>query len=676
MIDKIKALINLFSFRLAKSMSRISSKIYWLLLSIIIVIALAASLKGTLGEIVSNMISPVGMSLYLQDSGSSGSGWLIVVAYILGLFFFSGIFISLITNYLRETGKRYNFGTLKHYHWKNHILFLGYDELMIGTLKKAYKEYNQIVVAIPDDIPQTRDLLLKHLGREIMKKVEVLQCNPTDLSDLTSRACILTAKRIFVIGSPDDPVRGAQNLKSMVIMADRLKNGSDNKVPHIMVYLRNQATFTLIRRQGFNAVTLWRMIDKEASQMEQTFLDKHCEFFNFHYDLALHMLSAANGIRPCWPSDSRNIHTLPNAQVHLVVMGITDMGRPLVREAIKLAHPSGEGTRFRITMVDSNARTEMYKFIGRTKELFQRCRYSFTDYDNPARNFEHIPEPDILDIEFEFIQCDLAHPMLTDSLSRWAHDQNQLLTLVICSDDSPKNMAVATYLPGELLNGDSAFPIWIFQNGDDSMKHMLDPKIYGNLHPFSMSNHYVEDTATSEKYSSARAIASFYNKNYGDNSSLKWEEIPSPNRWSSIYSVLSMEIKMQAIGIKSLSGNIVIDDEKLLQRIDIIEHYRWMIERLCDGYIPTDNEQHKAVAEELKQLKQQYPKWDTDSSAGKKLDESRTLFNNLKNGNAVRGMRIHDDLRPFSELDEYTKYKDRAILLDYLTSMNNKDHER
>lgn len=674
MKDKIIASFNMWSFRLARSMSRISTKIYWLVLVIIVFIGLAAIVKGAFGEIVSNMVSPLGMSRYLQGESTS-SGWLIVAAYILGLFFFTGIFISLITNYLREAGKRYTFGTLKRYHWNKHVLFLGFDEQMTGTLREACKHNTQIVVTVPHDVPNTRDLLLSLIGRTLMKKVELVQCNPTDLSDLVSRAGIVTASKIFVIGTPDDPVHSTNNLKTMVIIADRLKGMPDNRVPHIMVYLRNQSIFAMLRRQGFNAENLWKMLDKKASVSEQAFLDKHCEYFNFHYNMALHMLSSANGIRPCWPSDNKNLSTNPDSQVHLVVIGMTNVGRPLVREAIKLAHPSGANTRFLVTMVDSDAYEQMHYFTGRTRELFKRCRYSFIDYDQPSRNFEHLPDTDLVDVEFEFIQCNVAHLMLIESLTRWANDPSQMLTLVVCTDESTKNMAMATYLPAELLSGDNAFPIFIFQNGDSSMKMMLDSNIYGDLHPFSLSSHTVEDTATSEAYSTAREIATFYNKNYGEDDAVKWEETPSPSRWSSIYNVLSMEIKMQAIGIKSLSDNIALDDEQQKQRIDIIEHNRWMVEKLYDGFIPTDKEQHEAVSQELEKLKQQFPNWKTDSKARKELDSSRTIFNNLKNGTTVKGVRIHDDLRPFDELDEYTRLKDRILLDNFISTINKKKDE-
>lgn len=664
-------------FKVARFMARVSTKMKWLFVCIILIVTLATIFRGDIGKFVSDMISPVGMSQYLKDTPHNNGNWLTVVAYLIGLFFFTGIFISLITNYLRDAGARYRRGTLNSYHWSGHVLFLGFDELMMGTLKQASKKYHNIVVALPSNVESTRFLLEKYLDDKTMKNVEMVQCNSTLLSDLTQKACISTAARIYIIGMDDEPTHDAQNLKALAIIANHLKTLPENNIPRIMVYLRNQSTFSLLQRQGFNAENLWGMIGVTLTKVqenenlpEQLFLNRHCEYFNFHCDKALRMLSSPEGIHPYWPSDKKNLTTIPDGKVHLVVIGITKMGTALVREAIKLAHTSGRGTRFRITMVDNNAYEQMHYFIGRTKELFERCHYSFTDYKNPSLNIVHIPTPDFLDVEFEFIQCDVAHPRLTENLACWGTHPKHLLSIVICTDNSPKNMAAAMYLPPALLSGDNAVPVWIYQNGDESMKLLLDTKIYGSLHPFSLFDHVVEDTATSPIYHHARRIAAHYNDKYGVTyPPVAWEDTPSADRWSSIYSVLSMEIKLRAVGYTTFSRNIIVDTEEKKYSIDCIEHNRWVIEKLSTGFIPTNDTQHQAVEQELEQLKRKYPDWEINRESRKKIEEQRKIFNQLKSNKTNNGIRIHDDIRPFNALDEYTRRKDRVMLDDYIAAI-------
>lgn len=641
-------------FKAARFMSRISKHMLWVFVGITVFVAVAALFQGTpAGRFIGNIFSPLGMSRFLN--GEEGC-WLTVLFYLIGLFLFTGLFISLITNYMRDTGDRYKNGTLKRYHWKGHVLFLGYDELMLGTLRQACEGCKRVVVAMPGGVDATRNILDKYFDSEMMKRLEVVQCHQTDLAELRTKACIDKAVRIYIIGMTDEPTHDAQNLKSLALIADHLKENAE--VPRIMVYLRNQSTFSLLQRQGFNAENLWKMIDKEASGREQTLLDRYCEYFNFHCDKALRLLTAG-GLHPGWPSDRRNLHTQPGSQVHLVVIGMTPMGTALVREAIKLAHPSGKGTRFRVTMVDPNAYEQMHYFVGRTKELFKRCHYTFTDFDRPDRNSVHVPEGDFLDVEFEFICCDVAHPRLNEAMLRWACDPKRLLTLALCTNSSPQNMAVAMYLPWEMLGGDNAVPVWIYQDGDDSMKQLLAPTTYPHLHPFSLSDHAVEDISMSPTYAHAREIAKRYNSLYGDKAGMEWDDTPASDRWSSIYNVLSMSIKMKAVG----GDDILLDNEDVKLSIDIIEHNRWVVEKLSAGFVPTDEQQHQHVAEELNALKQRYPNWGTDRTSREQLEKERKVFKELKTRN------IHDDIRAHADLDDYTRRKDRLLLNNYLACM-------
>lgn len=660
MIKQLVFWINQQVFKAARVLSRISKHMGWPFVIIIIVVFVVALFfhNNCIGKFFSAVISPVKMSNYLSD----GDGDLTtVLAYLIGLFVFSGFFISLVTNYLRDAGERYKNGTLTKYPWKNHALFLGYDELMLGTLKEACVIYDRVVLALPGDVDTTRKKLGKYLDSRTMKeRLEIVQCHQTDIEELIDRARIDCAARIYIIGMADEPTHDAHNLKSLAFIANKLKD--NDKVPRIMVYLRNQSTFSLLQRQGFNAENLWNMIAEKATAKEQAILDRYCEYFNFHCDKALRLLTAGD-LRPSWPSEEKNLHTHPDSQAHLVVLGMTPMGTALVREAIRLAHPSGNGTRFLITMVDPNAYREMHYFVGRTKELFKRCRYRFTDYDKDSTPILHEPERDFLDVEFEFIQCDVAHPRLTENLTLWACDPKQLLTIAVCTQNSSQNMAVAMYLPWKLLSGENAVPVWIYQDVDDSMKLLLDPVIYPQLHPFSLLDHAVEDIATSATYGHAREVAISYNRHYGDTPEREWDNTPSSDRWSSIYNVLSMGIKLQTAGLR---GDVILDNDKKKLPIDIVEHNRWVVEKLSAGIVPTDEQQHQSVDKELQALKLRYPDWETNRTSREQLEKERKIFKELKSRN------IHDDIRPFNDLDEYTRRKDRLLLDNYLDCMKQK----
>ena len=672
--------------KIAKILSKASSiTILIALISILILIVLIPILTRypKLAQFLADIFSST--SLRNIAYGGQNIGWGSVFAYALGVILILGILVPVVTNRMRTLGDRYHNGTLDKYHWKNHVLFIGYDELMIGTLKKACEKYSLIVVAVPGSVAQVREQLSRFLLKE-MYKIEIVQCNQNNSSELVTKAGMLKASKIFIIGQPDNPTHDAHNLRTLSIVAKnwnekenaiKKKNPNYEGTPHTMVYLRNQSTFSLLQRQGFIAENIWGIMgysfSSEPDKKEaQNFINRHCEYFNFYCDKALQMLTTSpeeGGMSLVWHSAKKNIaiREMENKQVHLVVIGMTQMGSALVRELLRLAHPSGKGTKLLITMVDDNAYEEMHYFIGRTKELFKLCHYSYNNYNNTDKNFEYKPLDDYLDVEFEFIHCDVAHPNLTKNLLDWSADEKQLMTLVICTNDSPKNMAIAMYLPPEMFCGENSTPTWIYQEGDDSVRQILNRDKYPNMHPFSFADHAVSSTVNSPVYDWDKAVINYYEQHYKTkNLSNHWEDKPQDKRWSSLYNVKSIGIKLRAVGILDISKDIEESNKRL---IDYYEHNRWVVERLTMGARPTNAEQHAKVIEELRQQLAKHQDWETSEDSRKDIEKNRELFNDLKNGLTIKGIQIHDDIRRFEDLTQYTINKDRKTLDDYIDSI-------
>lgn len=617
------------------------------------------------GRFVADLLNSGGLKEFLYNNNATSektNGWWSIVSLFIGTFLVSGVIIGMVTNILRSLGERYKNGLMDKYRFKGHILFLGYDDLMIGTLKKACEDTSSfVVIAVAAGVKDVRKKLNIYLPSRLVKNIEVVQCNRCDINDLEEKSRILYAKKIIIIGDPDEQNHDALNMKSLAEIAKKF--GQSDKKTRILVYLKNQSTFALLQKLDLFAENLNALVNDEKKQyIKQEFLNKYCECFNFHSDMALRLLSKSDGLKPDWPSDEKNLAKCPEKQIHLVVMGMTQMGNSLVRESLLLAHPSGKGTRFRITMVDDNAYQEMHYFIGKIKELFKLCNYSYNNYDNPSKDFTYKPSYDILDIEFEFIQCDAAHPKLIENLATWANDENQMLTLAVCMKKSAQNIAFALYLPNNLLMGKNSIPIWVYQEEDDSMKQLLRSKNHPNIHTFSLSDHAVTDITTSKDFETAREIAKKYENKYGS-SDTKWEELPVLYKWSSIHNVLSMEIKLRSIGIKNISEKVEIANEVTKKRIDRLEHDRWVVEKLSNGFVSTDSEQHKDITEELNHLKNEYKDWKADKTI-QDIECKRKKFKKFKE------LQIHDDIRPFEDLDEYTQWKDRLFLDGYIESIN------
>ena len=116
-----------------------------------------------------------------------------------------------------------------------------------------------------------------------------------------------------------------------------------------------------------------------------------------------------------------------------------------------------------------------------------------------------------------------------------------------------------------------------------------------------------------------------------------WNNLSIDKRWSNIYNASSILYKLRGIGVSNLQ-QLKTELRRLEKKLDVlseVEHNRWNIEQLIHGYRPTSPSEHQEIL--------------TNPSLKKTYKHSF----------------IHDDIRPYGELDEYTKDKDRQ-LINYL----------
>lgn len=264
---------------------------------------------------------------------------------------------------------------------------------------------------------------------------------------------------------------------------------------------------------------------------------------------------------------------------------------------------------------------------------------------------------DFLDVEFEFIQCDIAHPKLRKNLQKWS--ENELLTIAVCTNNAPKNMAFALYLPQEILHNAN---VWIYQKSDDSMNHFLTHENYKNVKTFSLKEIGIATMFRTHEYTLAKKVSETHHNHYGKESTnpkpWSWNDKKQSDRWSSLYNALSIVIKLRLAGIglrmsenglsletfNLFDGNIIspIKFTKEQENMySVVEHNRWNVEKLVAGFSPATKEQHEAVI------------------AGKiKSKELKDLF-------------IHDDIRPFEELNAVEKEKDYILTRSLIEAINN-----
>ena len=627
--------INNLYFKISKKSSNSSSKFIWTLLVVLFCLVIIVPWIKPIGKFFVDIFSPVSFRNIAYDTENS-SGYS-SIAYAIGVILISGLLIPVITNHIRTLGEKYKTGNLSKYFWENHILFLGYDELMIGTLRKVCgaTEKTQVVVAVSEDVEAVRSRIKVNLSEEEYKQVEVIQCNKTDKDDLIKKACVKTVSQLFIIGQPDEATHDATNQKCLDVIAGIV---SDKPDIACYIYFRNQSSLSLIQRQGFgnkSTGALWKKTNP----------------FNFHQNIASKLLTGFESgnklMTPDYRNENQNLAVCPKSNVHLVILGMTEMGMALAKEMLMVAHYPGH--RVKITLVDDNAREEMFYFKGRYKELFKCCRSSFQDLEWEENTLPKViePENDILDVEFEFVKGGVAHPKLMEKVVTWAGEKDWIFTLTICTNDSPKNMAAALYLPRTLLEGESAIQVWVYQQGDNSMEEFGGHDLYKNLHTFSANEYGNIDLQDSISYIWAEEVQKAYERSAsGSTSATKWNDLSQYERWSTMNNVRSIIPKLHGMGYE-----IVKEGEKFklwyfgdgdrtnctqldlssneIRKLAETEHIRWNADTLAKGYRPTKSDEHDKIVKD-KSLKKDYRK---------------KFF-------------AHDDLRPYSELDTETQAYD------------------
>ena len=418
------------------------------------------------------------------------------------------------------------------------------------------------------------------------------------------------------------------------------------------INIRNRASLSLIQRQGFE-------IDNDRK------LRKIVNPFNFYENIAANLLTGfdtGNTLMTLdYQNERKNLACCPkDTRVHFVILGMTEIGMALAREVLMVAHYPER--RVKITLVDENAREEMFFFKGRYKELFNYCKSSFWKLD--WRDGKHPVECEIkkvllTDVEFEFVEGSIAHPKLIKKIEEWGKEDN-IMTLAICTNDSPKNMATALYLPRVLLDGDNAIAVWVYQQGDDSLKEFCSHNFYKSIHTFSPVEHGCIEMKGSLGITWSEEVAKAYKKaSMNKDAAIEWDKMKQYERWSSLYNVRSMYIKLRRLGyaLKRENGKVVLIplaengntqlkhlvlSKEELEMLAATEHVRWIADTLTKGFRPP-------TPYELAEYK---------SGKINKKDLREKRF-------------VHVDLRHFSELDNVTRQYD-IDMTDTLIAVINK----
>ena len=537
----------------------------------------------TLGQTFVDMVSPVTVQ---KEAYKDTNPWLVVLGfstiYTIGTIFFTGYFVATITNFIRTRADKFKQGTVK-YPFRHHIVFLGYDDLIIGMIQKLCDDgQKRIVVGVENNASDINDRIKNRLFNEHKDKVVVLQADGCNRSEL-ERLRIPFADCVYIIGEHDD----AYNLKSYrtIYELSLCKTNFRERMPQCYVNLRHKSTLALFQTYA------------TAGDIGVDFSAFHA--FNFNDEWARYMI-CGDGLKKESRIDYRDDDSNNVRQVHLVIAGMTEMGRALARQAMLECHyPNNISTK--ITFIDPQTELLSKQLIGSHQKLFEHCHYAY--YDSSAQLVEehHPKKEETLDIEFEYYVADISDIPIREKLKEWCSDECQLLTIAICLPKASQSFAAGIHLPKKFF--DKKIPVWIYQPTYGNLGNYLrGSSYYNNIVTFGMSGEQL-DICNKNTIDKAKLINHCYH-NWDKNGEVnydnplwidaEWQAIDVNERWMYI----NRASRLSAIRhmVKDFSNL----DDKDIEKITMAEMKRMKIEGLI---VPESSSSKPIHKEELRYLK-------------------------------------------------------------------------
>jgi len=557
---------------------------------------------------------------YFPESITSAHKWWALITGFLGMVFLSGLLIPIINNAIVRRMERIQNGQVL-YHFDNHYVIIGSDGMTASIIKQICKESGreEIVILTAKNVRDVRHQLEVDLNKEEMRRVFFIQGASNSDEDLR-KLYIWNALRLIILGDDDSEAHDVLNMQCFWQIYGLLKNRESKKLECDLLF-HNQSTYVLLQKIG--------TVDNEKLRNKI-----HFRPFNFHETWAQKVIvdnkaEINNTIVNYKPLDREGISYDSDKSVHFVIMGMNYMGVALAVETARTAHfPNfirDPKKKTRITLIDSNAEQQMNFILSRYPHLFELIDFDYTDVTQKSpeyRTMEQYKNPnvafnDFLDIHFSFIKGNFESPQIRKLLSDWAQEEDKLLTIAVCIDDTTISTAAGIYLPPIIYSKN--IPVFIQQKETSGLFTERVPQEvtgnqYKNVRPFGMINECFS-MKIREIEEMAMKVMWIYNTYYTcrrePESDIKkilqtmkktettidlkkleeeWQKDKLSNRWSNIYNAYTIHIKERSHGFSSKKMND--DDIRLLAKV---EHNRWNVERLIFGFRATTKEENTEI---------------------------------------------------------------------------------
>ena len=587
-----------------------------------------------------------------------------LIVTICGLFLFSALLISVVSNIFENIAESFRNGRSRYSH-KGHVLILGGEHhvlSMIPALLEDGSPYKEDIVILTNQDVETLKakifalpLLDKKKTADLRRRLTVYRGERDNEGDLARKDLARNAAVIYVIGEENEHDSDSISLRCCEKLKDLCKDAVRNI--RCFLLLRDPASLKMFKRVTVTDKTSCLkvdVVDTDEYLAERILIPQQGSFPVIDYTIsrdAEGKVLRTNGI----PEGS-------SSRVRFVVAGMTDIAQAMALTAAQICHFPNyreKGIRTVISFIDTDIELKMNRFIASYDNLFELSHYRFISFDAfglPVIH-THTPNPvygDFLDIEWEFFNADLSNPRVRKCLEEWASDDRESLSFAICLGSGEDNTHAALSLPDIIYK--NGYPIFVYQEESGKiLEWALSTGQFGNMHPFGMATDIQSDPLFVNRTKGGERVnfvySNLYNQGYPDELSA-WFDLSQAHKFSSIDSANSMVILNHNFGLLDKDPTSLTDEQWI--PICDEEHRRWMISNLLLGYKALDMESRTAW---IAQATSGNP--DEEMKAGKQKKELRNAF-------------LHLNLAPFDELPSSDKKTDRFIIkeIHYILSGN------
>lgn len=616
------------------------------------------------------------------------------------VFIVNGISIATIVSLFNRRITHYQEGQIRYsklIYWllqNKYAVVIGANEVAASVIKNLlkqcehkadYKSFNcycdrklkYIVLQTNRKAKEVRKMLASHLTDHELDRVIIYTANRDSKKEL-QKLYVEYAHEIHILGE-QTVVGGAEafhdtiNMKCLNLVAQILRNyknahPSQYQKKHCRVMFEYQTTHSVFQ---FSDV---------SDDVRET-LD--FEPFNRYESWARKVLvgNAVDTIKYVPLESYKGITYDSNKHVHLIVVGMSNMGTALGVQALFQAHYPNyvrdSQLKTRVTFIDTKADKEMAFFKGRYATLFELARHRYIDANackeedlnsdygwvDPMQQsdcqWKHLSNKgqNFLDVEIEFVKGELESDGVRKYLTQVSKIQTSKLTIAICLTNASQAIAASLYMPMEVYENQQLQQILVYQREASTIIENISKETkensirYKKLRPFGMIySNYMDDRTRYWKGVLTNAV---YNatkdnkplpldlKNTDDKEVKalvdKWDKLKECKKISNKLFVDSIYQKLRCIMDLSENetlgeyGNPIFDNRSFVQDVKSVlqshasivakcEHNRWNVEQLLMGFTPmksADDEQFRILVAENDEKKIKKKKSELKESSAK-----------------------------------------------------------